>query len=374
MAVAKILIVDDLVENLLLLEFALKPFGLEIIKAMDAKEAEEACLQDEFLMVIMDVHMPGKNGIDAARDIRKEELNRLTPIVFLTADTVTADLPKAGYQIGAVDFLYKPLDTAQLRAKVSVFLDLYQERMKVVELMRALEQSQAQMIAQEKYQAIASLTAGLSHNLNNKLFVVSGFASSLLDAVTDDQKVALEKILNSVKACTTLLEQMQVFTGVNQLDGQDEFLGFGVVVDNLLVVLGAACDDRLVFRSEMSESVAKQRIDAVAVREMLMPIVMNSIEACSEPDQSYQVQIEVSIEADHFICLVSDNGPGIPELIQDKVFDLFFSGEGMASKKGLGLPQVKGLVERLNGKISVLGNEPAGTVVRLVIPVSELVQ
>lgn len=374
MAVAKILIVDDLVENLLLLEFALKPFEIEIVKAINADEAERACFQDEFLMVILDVHMPGKNGIDVAKDIRENGLNQLTPIVFLTADNVTPDLSKVGYQTGAVDFLFKPLDTAQLRAKVRVFLDLYQERMKVIELMRALEQSQARMVAQEKYQAVASLTAGLSHNLNNKLFVVSGFANSLLDVVGDEQKPAIDKILSSVNACTTLLEQMQVFTGIDRHNGQRDFLEFRAVVDNLLLVLGASSDDRFSFGAEMSDAVGEQYVDAVAVREIFMPLVMNAIEACSNLDQMYRITIEVSISEDTFSCLVSDNGPGIPDLIKDQVFDLFSSSEGIANKRGLGLPQVKGLVERLSGQISVRDNEPVGTVVHLQVPIDKLVQ
>ena len=265
MALAKILIVDDLVENLLLLEFALKPFEIEIVKATNADEAEQACFHDQFLMLILDVHMPGKNGIDLAKDIRVKGLNQLTPIVFLTADNVTPDLSKAGYQMGAVDFLFKPLDTVQLRAKVRVFLDLYQERMKVIELMRVLEQSQAQMVAQEKYRAVAALTAGLSHNLNNKLFVVSGFANSLLDVVGDEQKPALDKILSSVSACTTLLEQMQVFTGIDRHDGQRDFLEFRPVVDNLLLVLGASSDDRITLEAEMSDAIGEQQVDAVAI-------------------------------------------------------------------------------------------------------------
>ena len=105
-----------------------------------------------------------------------------------------------------------------------------------------------------------------------------------------------------------------------------------------------------------------------------MPIVMNAIEACSNQDQMYQIAIEVSISEASFICLVSDNGPGIPDVIKDQVFDLFSSAEGIANKRGLGLPQVKGLVERLSGQISVLDNEPVGTVVRVQVPIDKLVQ
>ena len=84
--------------------------------------------------------------------------------------------------------------------------------------------------------------------------------------------------------------------------------------------------------------------------------------------------IEVRRVDDTFVCLVSDNGPGIPDLIKDQVFDLFASAEGIANKKGLGLPQVKGLVERLSGQISVLDNEPVGTVVQLQLPIDKLLQ
>ncbi len=374
MAIAKILIVDDLVENLLLLEFALKPFEIEIVKATNAEEAEQACFEDEFLMVILDVHMPGKNGIDVAKDIRVKGLNQLTPIVFLTADNVTPDLSKVGYQTGAVDFLFKPLDTAQLRAKVRVFLDLYQERMKVFDLMHALEQSQAQMIAQEKYQAVASLTAGLSHTLNNKLFVVSGFANSLLEVVNDEQKSAIDKILSSVNDCTNLLEQMQIFTGIDHRNGENEFVEFKAVIDNLLLVLAASSDERISFEAEMNDEIASLHVDAVTIRGIFMPLVMNAIEACSATDQPYRIVIEVRRVDDTFVCLVSDNGPGIPDLIKDQVFDLFASAEGIANKKGLGLPQVKGLVERLSGQISVLDNEPVGTVVQLQLPIDKLLQ
>ncbi len=95
---AKILIVDDMQENLILLDFALRPFEATVVKARSGFEAEAACLEDEFVLVIMDVHMPERDGIETADIIRKSELNALTPIIFLTADTTEAELPRSAYQ------------------------------------------------------------------------------------------------------------------------------------------------------------------------------------------------------------------------------------------------------------------------------------
>jgi len=78
----KVLIVDDVEENLILLAFALKAFDVDVVKAHDGFEAETLCTEHEFLLIILDVHMPGRTGIEAAGVIRAETRNGMTPIIF----------------------------------------------------------------------------------------------------------------------------------------------------------------------------------------------------------------------------------------------------------------------------------------------------
>ena len=210
---AKILIVDDMQENLILLDFALRPFEATVVKARSGFEAEAACLEDEFVLVIMDVHMPERDGIETAEIIRKSELNALTPIIFLTADTTEAELPRSAYQSGAVDVMYKPLEAVRLRAKVSVFLDLYLERQKTLNLMDTLRAAQADQIAQEKARAVSSLIGSMSHSLNNQLCVAEGFASVLLDDAAENQVVYLEKVMGGIRESTAMLQKVQNFVG-----------------------------------------------------------------------------------------------------------------------------------------------------------------
>jgi len=118
----KILLVDDTPENLLSLEAALSPLGEEVFVAHSGKEALRQLLQADFAVILLDVRMPEMDGFEAARLIRGRPRSRRTPILFLTA--YSDERLFRGYELGAVDFLYKPIVAEVLRSKVAVFAEL----------------------------------------------------------------------------------------------------------------------------------------------------------------------------------------------------------------------------------------------------------
>ncbi len=120
----RILIVDDRPDKLLTIEAALAPLGHEIVMAGSGTEALRRLLKDDFAVVLLDVNMPGMDGFETARLIRRRRRNQDTPIIFITAygDEMHA---LHGYSLGAVDFIHSPIIPAVLRSKVGVFLDLY---------------------------------------------------------------------------------------------------------------------------------------------------------------------------------------------------------------------------------------------------------
>ena len=130
---AKLLLVDDRPENLLALEAILEPLGPELVRAGSGEEALRHLLQDEFAAILLDVQMPGLDGFQTAELIKDRERTRTVPILFLTAISKDAEHVFRGYDVGAVDYLMKPFDPQILRAKVAVFIDLWQ---KTVELRR----------------------------------------------------------------------------------------------------------------------------------------------------------------------------------------------------------------------------------------------
>ncbi len=140
-ASASILIVDDVPANLLAMEAVLHPLGQRVVSARSGQEALRALLDEEFAVILLDVTMPGLDGFDTAKLIRERSKTSSVPIIFLTAMTTNEQFVLRAYERGAVDYLIKPFDPDILRAKVSVFVELYLMRERVKQL-AALEASQ----------------------------------------------------------------------------------------------------------------------------------------------------------------------------------------------------------------------------------------
>jgi PAS domain S-box-containing protein len=132
---AKVLLVDDQVENLVALEAVLEPLGQTLVRAGSGHEALGHLLRDEFALILMDVQMPDLDGFETAAYIKRREKTRHIPIIFLTAISKELHHVFRGYSAGAVDYVLKPFDPLVLRSKVAVFIDLYEKE-------RALRESE----------------------------------------------------------------------------------------------------------------------------------------------------------------------------------------------------------------------------------------
>ncbi len=125
---AKILLVDDRPENLLALEAILQGLGHDLIKATSGEEALKRLLVEDVAVLLLDVQMPGMDGFETAAHVKRREKTRDIPILFLTAIDGEAHQAFRGYAAGAVDYLAKPFDPWVLKAKVGVFVELYERR------------------------------------------------------------------------------------------------------------------------------------------------------------------------------------------------------------------------------------------------------
>ncbi|MDH2426651.1 response regulator [Sphaerisporangium sp. TRM90804] len=130
---AKILLVDDREENLIALEAILSSLDVVAIRARSGEEALKALLSIDFALILLDVRMPGMDGFETAAHIKRRERTRNIPIIFLTVVDSAPDYAFRGYAAGAVDYLTKPFDPWVLRAKVSVFVELYNMNRRLTE-------------------------------------------------------------------------------------------------------------------------------------------------------------------------------------------------------------------------------------------------
>ena len=135
---AKILLVDDRKENLLALEKILKRPDLEIKKACSGNDALSLVLDFDFALILLDVQMPDMDGFETAELMRGDEKTKHIPIIFVTAISKEPRYIFRGYESGAVDYLFKPLDPVILQSKINVFLDLYTQRRLLLDTMQKL--------------------------------------------------------------------------------------------------------------------------------------------------------------------------------------------------------------------------------------------
>ncbi|KOU44312.1 response regulator [Streptomyces sp. WM6378] len=207
---AKILLVDDRPENLLALEAILSALDQTLVRASSGEEALKALLTDDFAVILLDVQMPGMDGFETAAHIKRRERTRDIPIIFLTAINHGPHHTFRGYAAGAVDYISKPFDPWVLRAKVSVFVELYMKNCQLRE-QAALLRLQLEGGAQG---GAAKESAGLLAELSARLAAVEEQAEALSKQLDDESADAaavataahLERKLTGLRRALDALE------------------------------------------------------------------------------------------------------------------------------------------------------------------------
>src|SRR5690349_19033576 len=239
----KILLVDDREDNLLSIETILESDGYHFVKANSGRQALKILLTEfDFALILMDVKMPNLNGFETAALIYEREKLKHIPIIFITANSYGDENVFKGYRTGAVDYIYKPINPELLRAKVSVFIDLYkknhrllaQER-KLVAINTSLElEINERKISEQKVkdlnkqllENIARLESAnkeldrfafmASHDLQEPLRKMLMFSDRLTakfkDILDDDARNYIAKIQNAGKRMKALVEDILTFS------------------------------------------------------------------------------------------------------------------------------------------------------------------
>ena len=172
-----ILLVDDTPGNLMVLDAILSELGQNLVLACSGDEALRRLLEKDFAVVLLDVQMPDMDGFETAELIRGRDRSRLTPIIFLTAYEHKDSQILRSYDIGAVDFLFKPIVPEVLRSKVRVFVELFQKTEQIArqaDRLRENERSEHEhQLAEERRRAEDErmrLTMRIAQDVQRKFF------------------------------------------------------------------------------------------------------------------------------------------------------------------------------------------------------------
>jgi PAS domain S-box-containing protein len=201
----KILLVDNLKDNLLALEWLLKRDDVEIFKANSGNDALELMVPHEFALALIDVNMPGMSGFELAELMRGTNQTKNIPIIFVTATAKDQSFSFKGYESGAVDFLLKPLDTHAVKSKVNIFIEFYRQKKEQAELLSKLKATQ-----EELEQALQSRDDKVRQQ-TDELEIRSG----KLRQGADREKLAEEQIHIQAKAMESTLDGIFIIDAKN---------------------------------------------------------------------------------------------------------------------------------------------------------------
>lgn len=387
----RVLLVDDRAENLLALERILEPLALTLVKAHSGEEALKALLDEEFAIILLDIRMPGLDGLQTAAAIKQRERTRHTPIIFLTAVDSPDDIAKA-YEHGAADFLIKPFNGPILRAKVSVFAELFRrgEQIRQTEQLEAerrrSQAERARLLAQEtkaRQQAEAAslakdeFLATASHELRTPLHAILGWARLMRseDIDPNEYRHGIEVIERNAATQVRMIEDMldgaRIITGKLRLESRSIELS-SIIRAAVDTVQPVADSKEIQLRCMVDPTVGRVLGDPVRLQQVAWNLVNNAIKFTPR-----RGQVEVRLERSGAVIQlkVSDTGQGISQDFLPYVFDRFRQEEGSTTRRhgglGLGLALVRHLVEAHGGSVRAesrgLGNG-ATFIITLPIP------
>src|ERR1700749_5141491 len=205
----KFLLVDDLDENLLVLEALLRREDLELYKARTGREALELALAHEFALALIDVQMPEMDGFELAELMRGAERTRRVPIIFVTAGAVDQQRRFRGYEAGAVDFIFKPIEPHILQSKAYIFFELALQR---DALRRAAEEAQAANRAKDDF--LATLSHELRTPLNPVLMTATALESD--PALPPEVRAQLAVVRRNVEFEPRLIDDLLDITRISR--------------------------------------------------------------------------------------------------------------------------------------------------------------
>jgi two-component system, sensor histidine kinase and response regulator len=365
-AVVNVLLVDDKPENLRALEELLKHPGRRLVKASSGNDALRLLLKDDFAVVLLDVEMPEMDGYEAAQLIRSAERTRLLPIIFITAGDRSEQRTFRGYEAGAVDFLYKPIDAHTLKSKVEVFVELYRRTRELAEANAVLERTAAAL--RDKIEDLESVSHTLSHDLRAPLRSIRAFSEILgesLDGKLDDeQRRVLDYVQRGSARMTAMLDELFALLRVGAEDTPYDTVD---VTSVFTAVVESLRDDI----ERCAARVTHDRLPTLEANRMLVSqILQNLISNALKFRGAVEPAIHVSArrDADAWELTVTDNGVGIAPDDHARVFRLFERIAGDTSGAGVGLALCKRAVEKLGGRIWIESALGAGSTFRFTIP------
>lgn len=416
---ADILIVDDTLDNIRFLSSLLSEQGYKVRKAINGQMALTAVNKLLPDLILLDINMPDMNGYEVCQELKKNPQSFFIPVIFLSALDDVVDKVKA-FQVGGSDYVTKPFQIEEVLSRIENQLTIRKlqaqmqaQNQQLQQALNELQKTQAQLIQKEKMIGLAQLVAGVAHEINNPIGFISSnltpareYIQELLDLISLYQREYpnstipiqeaikkidlnflisdLQQLMNSmqtgVERINNIVLALRIFSRLNESDIKSVDIHEGI--DSVLVLL----DSRL--QSEPTRPAIKVIKDygtlpmitcyASQLNQVFLNILNNAIDALAlgigkhfpagnVPTIWIKTQL---VAAEKIEIRIKDNGEGIPENIQSRLFDPFFTTRSVGKGSGLGLLTSYQIInEKHRGQLTCCSLPGYGAEFAIAIPV-----
>lgn len=350
-----ILIVDDLRENLISLKSVLEKNNFEVDTASSGEEALKKVLQKSYVLIILDVQMPGMDGFEVAEAIKGYSKAKETAIIFLSAATADVPLVTRGYTSGALDYISKPVDINILLLKVKTFYRIYEQSRALKEMQqKLLEEIEFRKEAERKKDEFISIA---SHELKTPMTSVKGYLQllerSLAKKDLELTETRLHKVQNQVEKLhiliSDLLDMSKIDSGKLKLNRKK--FNFDTLLNHVVDVMQHNNLHVKLIRKGNSD--IEIFADEMRIEQVIVNFISNAIKYAPDADE---IHITTELRNGQLYFSVRDFGIGMDNEHRDKVFEKFYRVEETSERFqgfGIGLFICHEIIERHQGKIGV---------------------
>jgi two-component system, sensor histidine kinase and response regulator len=389
----KILVVDDLPANLRAMQIILSEVQAETFEASSGSEALTLCAEHDFALLLLDVNMPNMSGFEVAQFLRGVEKTKDLPIIFVTAAVSDAYNTIKGFEVGAVDFIQKPIDERILIYKVNVFVELSNQRMELerrvdkrtIELAEANKKlstyadsaNKAKDIAERANSAKSEFLANMSHEIRTPMNAIMGMGSLLLKTeLSHKQRDYVKKSLGASQSLLCILNDILDFSKIEAdklLLEEAEFNLEDILNHVSDLIVPQAHEKGLEFLFFIPPEVPTLLLgDPLRLGQVLINLANNAVKFTQKGEIFIEVEsLYVAPNLIQLRFLVKDSGIGLKDEQIDKLFSAFCQANTSTSRKyggtGLGLTICERLVRMMGGKITVESEYRVGSTFSFVV-------
>jgi two-component system, sensor histidine kinase and response regulator len=352
-----ILLVDDVSENIYSLKMMIEDsFDVNIFSALSAQEGMEILMKENIDLILTDVQMPEIDGFEFVEYLKNIEKTKDIPVIFITGIYDKDEYKTKGYNLGAIEYITKPIHDILLNSKLKVYIDIFEKRKQNEEQIATKDRV---LIHQSKMATMGEMIGVIAHQLKQPLNILSLYCNDVKDSYmieeiddkfiddfsknTKEQIKFLSETIDGFRDFFNPNKQKRVFEIKQAIEKSLKLMGNQIEVNH--VKLNLEVDDEKVYGIETE------------LEQIFLNILNNSLDAFKERDtQNREINIKIFSKQSYTIVIMEDNAGGVKEQSLEKIFDPYYTTKSNGT--GTGLYMVKLVIKNsFQGDLKINNSE-----------------